>query len=158
MLGRPDDAKLLRILHGAAVDTGDRIRMVCDRITNQQIVKILQDCCSNRDEMIPLVEAALEEIGAPLEDSERRICCPASWFDLSDSATETGNYGPLLLKLADCDEIVKERLEEASETADLSASTRLAIDEAIILLDETVKKFRRIVEQSDGKAKDEAAA
>ncbi|WP_265563791.1 hypothetical protein [Sphingomicrobium arenosum] len=157
MLGRPDDAKLLRMLHGAAEDTGQRIRLVCDRIANQQIVKILQDCRQNRDEMMPRIAAALEEIGAPLEDGERRICCPESWFDLSDDATASGNYGPLLLKLAECDEVVMTRLSEAAETADLSAVTRLAIDEAIILLDETIKKFRRIVEQSDGKDATQAA-
>lgn len=148
MLGKPDDVRILRQMRHVARDTLWGLELVIGRIDNKQINKVLEECGDNRAALVPRVDAALEELGAPAEDEDgdREFCCTESWFDVSDDANASGDYGPLLGRLAACDEKVRDELKDAVAGADLSGTVRLAADEAILLLGETIKKFRRIID------------
>ncbi|MCJ7421874.1 hypothetical protein [Sphingomicrobium astaxanthinifaciens] len=158
MLGRPDDARLLRLLLEAAEGSAVLIRRVCACLSNKQIVKILEECCARRDMLAARTRRQLADLEAPPADAEPPGL-PTACFSLpAELEAEGDEHGPLLERLAACDDQLAGRLAEAASPADLSAQVRLMIDEATELFALNAKRFRRIVAQANRKRSDEAAA
>ncbi|MCM8557326.1 hypothetical protein [Sphingomicrobium sediminis] len=158
MSNRPDDGKVLTRMRAAVDQTEARIRHVAGQIDNRQLERVLLDCATKRSALGEQIDEAIAEHNGDALEQDNWECCAITEFDACEEANRTGDYSGLLERLADCDQQVETMLSEMMEQSDLSATVRLAVQEALLLLEETIKQLRRIVERSKGHSGEEVLA
>ena len=145
-----DDSYMLDVVRFYGALTEERYRHVAAQIENRQLSELLSHCASNRAGLVARFEEAIEEVGGEIGIAECATCCSLDSFDLPAN----DDFATLLDRLAECDEKVSVIINRELDGRKISAMAHLVVDEALILLEETIKKLRRIIEQADGARSD----
>ena len=148
MAGASDDGKILNLLRAVIDDMEKRTRLVADQVENEQLSQFFADCAEARTKIAAQVDEVIAELDAGDVSIDHRPCCPLSDFEDCGESNASGDYGGLLEQLAVCEDKYVEMIQQELDRDDLSATVRLAIDEAVLIAQKTGKQYRRIAEQA----------